>query len=222
MSPPPSSFAKALPPVPATAPVKKHVNFSNSTLERTADIDPGNSPSPVKFRAASAVPVSYPSLPQSVQYPELSQADEMPMGSPSRRLTFGGETANHPRNFSFESGKPIQFGMSTYSVQDRKGANILLAPASTGTIRVVRKSDASSFVDTKKRKLGTLEESSDKENYTPTEDEIRSTKKMKPTPVAPLKTPMSTSKLPRRTPAHGSAISKSRLNFLATPKRNKA
>lgn len=86
---------------------------------------------------------------------------------------------------------------------------------------MVRKSDASSFVD-KKRKLDTLQETSDKENDEPAEEDMRSAKKMKPAPPAPPKTPASTSKLPRRTPARGSAISKSRLNFLATPKRNKA
>ncbi|KAJ4361923.1 hypothetical protein N0V83_010864 [Neocucurbitaria cava] len=208
MSPPPAiNFGKALPPVPATAPVKKHVNFTSSTLERTADIEINHSPSPVKFRAGSEMPtgaVVYPTLQPSVQYPELSQDDETPAASPSRRLTFGGEAVNQPRSFSFDSGKPINFG-----------------PASTGTIRMVRKSDASSFVD-KKRKLDTLQETSDKENDEPAEEDMRSAKKMKPAPPAPPKTPASTSKLPRRTPARGSAISKSRLNFLATPKRNKA
>ena len=117
MSPPPAlSFAKALPPVPATAPVKKHVNFTNSTLERTADIELSNSPSPVKFRAGSEMPtgaVTYPTLQPSIKYPDLSQDDEAPLASPSRRLTFGGEAVNQPRQFSFDSGKPINFGKST-------------------------------------------------------------------------------------------------------------
>lgn len=208
MSPPPAlSFEKALPPIPATAPVKKHVNFSNSTLERTFEVELGKSPSPVKFRAGSEVPsgaVVYPTLEPSVQYPDLSQDDETPIASPSRRLTFGGVTANHPRQFSFESGTPVDFG-----------------PASTGTIRMVRKSDAS-FVDNKKRKLDTVQETSDKENNEPAEEDMRSAKKMKPTPAAPPKTPASASKLPRRTPGRGGAISKSRLNFLATPKKGKA
>lgn len=87
---------------------------------------------------------------------------------------------------------------------------------------MVRKSDASSLVEGKKRKLDTVQEASDKENDEPAEDEYRSAKKMKATPATPSKTPASSSKLPRRTPNRGSAISKSRLAFLATPKRGKA
>ncbi len=87
---------------------------------------------------------------------------------------------------------------------------------------MVRKSDAASLFDGKKRKLDTLEETSDKENSGPANDGMRSAKKMRPTPSAPPKTPASASKVARRTPARGSAISMSRLAFLATPKRNKA
>lgn len=87
---------------------------------------------------------------------------------------------------------------------------------------MVRKSDASSIMEGKKRKLDSLQEASDKENDEPAEEGMRSTKKMRPTSVAPPKTPASASKLPRRTPGRGNTISKSRLNFLATPKRGKA
>jgi hypothetical protein len=93
---------------------------------------------------------------------------------------------------------------------------------STGTIRVVRKSDASTLVEGTKRKLDTVQETSDKENDGPVEDDHRSAKKMKPTPATPSKTPAASSKLPRRTPGRTSGISKSRLAFLATPKRGKA
>jgi hypothetical protein len=113
MSPPPTlNYNKALPPMPATAPVKKHVNFSNSTLQRASDDDLGKSPSPVKFRAGSEMPtgaVVYPTL-GGVQYPDIAQDSGSPSASPSRRLTFGGTTANHPRSFSFESGKAVDFG----------------------------------------------------------------------------------------------------------------
>lgn len=116
MSPPPEvHFDEALPAIPATAPVKKHVNFSNSTLTRAAPEDLTKSPSPMKLRAGSEVPsgaVIYPSLGAGVEYPNLPQGDASPTASPSRRLTFGNETANHPRNFSFESGKPMSFGES--------------------------------------------------------------------------------------------------------------
>jgi hypothetical protein len=106
---------KALPAIPATVPVKKHVNFSSSTLERASHDELGKSPSPMKFRASSEVPtgaIVYPSLGSALKYPELSQDVETLTASPSRRLTFGGETPNHPRSFSFESGKPVNFGTS--------------------------------------------------------------------------------------------------------------
>ena len=114
MSPPPES---ALNTVPATAPVKKHVNFRESTLFRAGPEDVTKSPSPMKFRAGSEVPsgaVVYPGLGSGVEYPKLPQGDASPTASPSRRLTFGGETANQPRSFSFESGKPVNFGESQY------------------------------------------------------------------------------------------------------------
>ncbi|KAJ4993852.1 hypothetical protein SVAN01_00906 [Stagonosporopsis vannaccii] len=206
MSPPPeSAWDNAPPAVPATAPVKKHVNFSNSTLARAAPDDLTKSPSPMKFRAGSEVPsgaVVYPSLGSGVEYPQLPQGVS-PAVSPSRRLTFGGDTANHPRSFSFESNKPVDFG-----------------PTTTGTIRMVRKSDAPSVVESTKRKLEAVQELSDKENDERPENP-RSAKKVKttPAPSTPAKIPASASKAPRRTP--GSAMSKSRLAFLATPKRSK-
>ena len=69
----------------------------------------------MKFRAGSEVPsgaVVYPSVGSGVEYPKLPRGDASPTASPSRRLTFGGETANHPRSFSFEAGKPVNFGKS--------------------------------------------------------------------------------------------------------------
>ncbi|KAH6633153.1 hypothetical protein C7974DRAFT_309446 [Boeremia exigua] len=208
MSPPPESAWDMAPPmIPATAPVKKHVNFSSSTIGRAEPDDVTKSPSPMKFRAGSEVPsgaVVYPSL-GGLNYPKLPQGDASPTSSPARRLTFGDETASQPRSFSFESGKPVNFG-----------------PTTTGTIRMVRKSDAPSVVQNTKRKLETLKESSeDKENDDRLENP-RSAKKARPTPTpsTPAKATASASKTPRRTP--GSAMSKSRLAFLATPKRTKA
>jgi hypothetical protein len=114
MSPPASMNLENAPSaISATVPVKKHVNFSSSTLERASHDELGKSPSPMKFRAGSEVPtgaVIYPNLGSGVKYPELSQEVEALKGSPSRRLEFGGETPNHPRSFSFESGRAINFG----------------------------------------------------------------------------------------------------------------
>lgn len=117
MSPPPAfTFERDAPSIPATAPAKKHVNFSSSTLERASHEALGKSPSPMKLRAGSEVPVGaviYPTLQNNgAQYSELAQDEVTEIASPSRRLTFGGETANHPRNFSFEAGKPVEFGGS--------------------------------------------------------------------------------------------------------------
>jgi hypothetical protein len=121
MSPPPT-FQKALPAIPpATAPVKKYVNFTNSTLQRASDDDdPGKSPSPMKLRAGSEVPtgaVFYPSLSGfNMPGPEQEVASESSNTSPVRRLTFGGDAApNQPRSFSFKSGRAVNFGMSWMS-----------------------------------------------------------------------------------------------------------
>lgn len=86
---------------------------------------------------------------------------------------------------------------------------------------MVRKSDAPSIVESTKRKLEVVQESSDKENDERPENP-RSAKKARttPAPPTPAKVPASASKASRRTP--GSAMSKSRLAFLATPKRSKA
>jgi len=210
MSPPPAfTSERAMPSIPATAPVKKHVNFSSSTLERASHDALGKLPSLTKLGDGNEVAsgaVIYPTLQtNAAPYPAPAQDDVTQTASPSRRLTFGGETADHPRDFSFKAGKAVNFG-----------------PASTGTIRMVRQSDVSSLVDGKKRRLETVHETSDKENEQAAEETTRAAKKMKPTLADPPKTPASASKLPRRTPGRGSAISRSRINFLSTPKRSKA
>ena len=86
---------------------------------------------------------------------------------------------------------------------------------------MVRKSDAGSIVESTKRKLEVVQESSDKENDERPENP-RSAKKARTAPATatPAKVSASASKAPRRTP--GSAMSKSRLAFLATPKRSNA
>ncbi|KAF2001735.1 hypothetical protein P154DRAFT_432328 [Amniculicola lignicola CBS 123094] len=180
MSPPPGldlgrALGPALPQGAATAPVRKHVNFTTSTLERIAQDELGRSPSPIKFRAGSEAPVGavlYPVLQSGVDYPSLPTSDESPSASPSRRLTFNGTGAETPNQFLFKSDKPIKFG-----------------PSSAGTIRMVRKSDASSLNEGKKRKLDVVEESSDKEN-SKADDDGRSAKKMKAAPVQPPMTPL--------------------------------
>jgi hypothetical protein len=213
MSPPPGlDLQKALPSVPQTAPAKKHVVFTSSTLERDMPYDVIKSPSPMKLRAGSEIPtgaVIYPTLRGvgSVEYPTIAEDKESGVATPSRRLTFGGGSVGTSGEFSFKSDKAINFG-----------------PASTGTIRMVRNSNVSSMFDGKKRKLETVDETSDKENSTPVQQhEGRSAKKVKTMAAEPPKTPSKTpSKLPRRTPNRGSSISKSRLNFLSTPRRAKA
>ncbi|KAF2868156.1 hypothetical protein BDV95DRAFT_610125 [Massariosphaeria phaeospora] len=178
MSPPPGlDLAKELPKVPVTAPVKKQVNFTNSTLERAVHDELGKSPSPMKLRAGSKVltgAVIYPSLQSGIEYPSLTNDAKSPSASPSWRLTFGEGTTHTSSEFSFRSGNPINFG-----------------PPSTSTIRVVTKTYALSLGDGKKRKLETVKESFDKENNGPAADEGRSAKKMKLTLSELLKTPSS-------------------------------
>ncbi|KAF2273637.1 uncharacterized protein EI97DRAFT_435809 [Westerdykella ornata] len=210
MSPPPFlGFTNAFPHGAATTP-RKHVNFTSSTLEKAARDELANSPSPVKVRAsseASTSTVPYPKLHDEVDYPELASEEETSPTQPvSRRLTFGDATETASMPFSFQSDTTIKFD-----------------DTSSGTIRMVRKSDASSLAEGKKRKIETFEQGSDKENVEPTGDEMRSAKKPRTASAEPPKTPSNASKLPRRTPnARGSTISKSRLAFLATPKRSKA
>jgi hypothetical protein len=193
VSPPASDSDSTLPVIPATAPVKKQVNFSSSTLERASHDELGKSPSPMKFRAGSEVPagaVIYPNLGSGAQHLDLSQETETPL-SPSRRLTFGGETPNHPRSFSFESSKTVNFGTYTLWVLFSLHALTFSGPTSSGTIRMVRESNVSSAIDGTKRKLETLQETSDKENDGPHQDDTRSNKKMKRTPAPVAKTPAS-------------------------------
>ncbi|KAF2183178.1 hypothetical protein K469DRAFT_739996 [Zopfia rhizophila CBS 207.26] len=184
ISPPPGlNFNKALPSVPVTAPVRKHVNFTTSILEKAAQDELGKSHSPLKFRVGSEAlsgAVVYPALQSSVEYPTLPTDEELPAASPARRLTFGGAPETMPGQFLFQSDKSMKFGSAT-----------------KGTIRMVRKSDASSFADGKKRKLEAFEETSDKENNQ-LEDEGRSPKKVRANPAEPPKTPAS--RLPSRPP----------------------
>ena len=201
MSPPPElNLNKRLPNVPATAPVRKHVNFTESTLLRDTEAGVA-SPSPSKPKSTAA----HPSLGSTVEYPKLPVDNEQTTAdSPSRRITFGSDLpGSMPGQFDFASNKPVNFG-----------------PATKGTIRMVRKSDASSLIEGRKRKLETPGETSDKENQV--EDEGRSTKKVKTSLPEPPKTPKTpSSKLPRRLGKTPGSISKSRLAFLSTPKRVK-
>jgi hypothetical protein len=204
MSPPALNMEKALPRIPATAPVRKHVNFTASILERSESAEVG-SPSPTKpVRVATPATVVYPAVESPVSYPKLPDTEEKIAATPSRKPAFGGLPGSMPGQFDFTSDKPVDFG-----------------PATKGTIRMVRKSDASSLYDPgKKRKIQTVEESSDKENQA--EDQGRSPKKARVAAPEPPKTPTTktpTSKTPGRSGKGPGGLSKSRLAFLATPKR---
>ncbi|KAF2197428.1 hypothetical protein GQ43DRAFT_475453 [Delitschia confertaspora ATCC 74209] len=234
MSPPPGLGSdKPLPPVPATAPVRKHVNFTASTLEKPKElikVHEAQSPSPTKPRSASealAGSVVYPALQSSVDYPKLPENEEASesVKSPSRRLTFGlpgsmpGGFDSMPHPFDFTSNNQVNFG-----------------PATKGTIRLVSNTDSSAHTSSllaanandagKKRKAENDE--SGKENNTRVEegDSQRSPKKVKMSgdgKMEPPKTPAS--KLPQASRRLGSAkstggkITMSRLAMLATPKR---
>lgn len=82
--------------VPATAPVRKHVDFSSSTKAREADKTASMSP------ASISKPVSYPSL-DNVSYPSLESLTAAPV-SPTRR-----RQSSVPRDFTFRAGAEIVF-----------------------------------------------------------------------------------------------------------------
>ncbi|OCL11803.1 hypothetical protein AOQ84DRAFT_352855 [Glonium stellatum] len=202
MSPPPGlNLNKTLPAVPATAPVRKQVNFTASTVAKSEHEEVIGTPSRIiKARASSEAPKE-----SIVSYPTLPGVDQSPTPSPSRRTTLGDLPGSMPSNFTFRSDKPINFG-----------------PATTGTIRQVRSSDAHEKVSgatdgAKKRKLENSEGASDKENRE--EEYGRANKRTKANPVEITKTP--TSKLPRRTEKRLGSLSQARLNLLATPRRKK-
>lgn len=203
MSPPPGlHLNKELPAVPATAPVRKQVNFTASTVAKSEYEETTGTPSRIiiKARACSEVPKE-----SMVSYPALPGVDQSPTPSPTRRTTLGDLPGSMPGNFTFRYDNPINFG-----------------PATAGTIRHIRSSDAhektSSVADgAKKRKLESVEGGSDKENQE--EEDGRANKRTKGNPVEVTKTP--TSKLPRRTEKRPGSLSQARLNLLATPRRKK-
>jgi len=203
MSPPPGlHLNKELPAVPATAPVRKQVNFTASTVAKSEYEETTGTPSRIitKARACSEVPKE-----SMVSYPALPGVDQSPTPSPTRRTTLGDLPGSIPGNFTFRYDNPINFGLAT-----------------TGTIRHIRSSDAHEKISgaadgAKKRKLESVEGGSDKENQE--EEDGRANKRTKGNPVEVTKTP--TSKLPRRTEKRPGSLSQARLNLLATPRRKK-
>ncbi|KAK0650975.1 BAG family molecular chaperone regulator 1B [Lasiodiplodia hormozganensis] len=113
----PPEVNKALPEAPATAPVQKHVVFSESTLERADE--------PNNVRASSEVPQEAPS---EVKYPELPELSPAPMGQgdftfrSDRTIKFGsgikGPTIRHVRNSNASSALPDPF--TSTSAKKRK------------------------------------------------------------------------------------------------------
>lgn len=165
-----------LPRIPATAPVKKQVDFTESTKERElsqllsspSSVSAAGSSEDVKPAKAETADVTYPSIPNS---PVSQQTNLVPVSRPiavpkskvNRRQTVNpAVSAITPTggNFTFRSGTAPSF----------------TAPTAASTIRRVRNSDAVTplaavpsdrITVSKKRKLENVtedSESSDKEN----------------------------------------------------------
>lgn len=187
---------------PATAPVAKHVAFTESTVERFEQRN-ASSTSPCDQKSSGhEEPLSYPELPGSATtstYPTFPDSTAIGTAQQiSLDNTTGSFTFRSNRSISFESG-PRQ------------------------TIRRVRLSNASEFVrePERKRKLDDLDESEsyDKENVAEEESLVRPVKKIRVGGQDHMeKTPRS-SNINRNRIAGG--LSRSRLNLLALPKRRK-
>lgn len=195
----PVDLNKELPSVPATEPVRKHVDFTASTVARAT----GCEPVPI-VRATTAEPE-----PSTVTYPTLVANEPPSRPDPSRRTTL----AEMPNDFTFRSDKPISFapipGHTVRPVRCSDGFKPLPV-LSTATAT--------------KRTLDAVDESSEqnKENRSDEEGD-RPSKKVKASEPEPPKVPvkMSASRLPTRKGQRPGGLSQARLNMLATPKKRK-
>jgi hypothetical protein len=204
--------------VPATAPVQKHIRFTNSTIERDEQTKASTPQAISTFTKSplSSRVVSYPAIDPS----RLAEASVAP-----KRASIAAPSAY---DFTFRSDRPITFGGR---------------PTTPSTIRRVESLDepgqkSSPYKPTQssvaKRKVdamdATPEQNKENQGRSADEGEHRSAKRIKatstPVPRTPSKTPLS--RLPR-VKAQGTptpvktgqprSISRSRLNMLATPKR---
>ncbi|KAE9975053.1 hypothetical protein BLS_001253 [Venturia inaequalis] len=195
---------------PATAPSRKHVNFTASTKEvEMEDADTAEEERDTTKSASVEPEVG------AVRYPDLFSEGNSP-----RRTTVS--DLRVPGAFTFRSGREVSFSSTRNS-----------------TIRSVRNSDVgvSSLSFTPKRKLGDMDtlgedrdgEESSKENRgdgglgDEDEEENRPTKKarMSVAPSAAVAPTPRKSKLPTRKGVRGSGMTASRLSMLAAPKRRK-
>lgn len=195
---------KALPAIPATAPVRKmkRVDFSASTVERE------------EAKIASPDTAGYPQLP-SIDEPE----------SPTRRITLG--DLKIPGAFSFRSDRQATFSPapeSTIRAVRNSDASIIQG----GTKRKHESSDESSGSD-KENSIIRYTDLSKRVEEAVRGDEGRPVKKMRmadppaarsPILNTPIKATKTASRLPRKTPTkHRSGLTPSRLNFLSLPKQ---
>lgn len=195
----PPSKSELYPNVPATEPVVKRVDFTNSTKDK-AERD-----------AAKAASVE----PESVAYPDLPTTKDI-----NRRTTMAA-MPTVPGAFTFRSDREISFGSpKTSTIRQVRTSDAGLPPAFQFT-------GAPAPDYPTKRKLDTLDEvgeTSEKENQD--EDEYRPAKKARvfsgaksapPTPVARKAAPAS--KLPRFGAKRTGGLTAARLSMLAKPKK---
>lgn len=213
---------------PATAPVRKHVDFTASIKEKAEkdemkvsnwSIFKDSILGEVK-RAPSQDNIEYP---VPVTYPKLSMDGAAVSPSPMRRKTLG---TGH--DFTFRAGSPLKFDKPV-----------------SDTIRPIRKSDTFDRakavqlpkIPSTKRKIEEVDES-DKENHEEDERPAKRTKasEMKAEPKAEMKRkseakvakgrkriikPPPHSQLSQRNENRSAVLSRARLNFLAMPKHRK-
>ncbi|KAF2139721.1 uncharacterized protein K452DRAFT_64640 [Aplosporella prunicola CBS 121167] len=230
----PPDFAQEMPDIPATEPVQKKVNFSDSTNTRM-DIDMNDAsekedeveePSEAAEPVAPEAPAEKPA---DITYPQLPS-----FGSPSRTATTAG--APGPGDFTFRSNRSISFGAGLKGV---KGPTIRKVRSSDAGATLPKPFDSSDNAVTpspKKRKqvnipAGIAENEKENDDTAASEEEAaRPAKRVKPSsaPIAPPKTPAKPAAR-KRTAAPSTAkpadkrgraaLSQARLNLLAQPKR---
>jgi hypothetical protein len=175
---------------PATAPARKHVNFTASTKDmEMEDVERDT----VKAASVEPEPVRYPVL-FSDNSPHRTTVSDLRM----------------PGAFTFRSDREVSFNGGSSTIRPVRSSDIGV-PALSFTPK--RKLDAFGTLGD----LGEGTEDSSKDNRDDDDDD-RPAKKARMTAIAVVPTPRK-SKLPTRKGIRGSGMTAARLHMLATPKR---
>jgi hypothetical protein len=187
----PPDVNKGFPQAPATAPVRKHVDFTSSTKENTEK----------KIIRAMSVE------PDTVTYPTLPGLD-----SPDRRTTFS--AVETPGTFTFRSGKAMSFSPAAISttIREVRSSNVGL-PSFSFTVASPQKRKLDSFAGISE------EEKENRDDDDEGRPSKKARKDEKPgTSKQIKKNKLPTHGTPSKRP---SGITTSRLQLLAMPKRRR-